>query len=155
MGKKLLVCVILMSLCVAAQAKNQCTEKDLVVDETQWNDFSGFVWTLPLPSYSSVHGKYKTGAVADFVGAMDSMSLKFRFDLPEDMVANPYNIYRIEFDVGEGADLYHYEIGDCNGAIGSFWPMDPFKIYPIYLNRHSDGSPRGVEPVHVRIWGHQ
>lgn len=156
MGKLSKICLgFLLVLSLNAQAKNQCTEKNLVVDETQQKDFSGFAWTLPLPSYSSVNGKYDTGAVADFMWNSTNLYIKFRFDVPEDIVAKYYNIYRMEFDVGEGDDAFHYEVGDCTGAVGSFAPMDSLKVYPIEISRHADGSPRGIEPMHVKIWGRQ
>lgn len=151
------VCIILL-VCISssAQAKNQCTDKNLAVDDSEWKDFSGFAWTLPLLSFSNVHGKYETGAVSDFIAdSKSNLQIKFRFDLPEDTVANAYNIYRLELDVGEGADAFHYEAGDCDGSIGSFWPLEPAYVGPIIIHPHGDGSPRGIEPMHVKIWGHQ
>lgn len=156
MGFLAKICVILFCSGLEAYAENICTEKDLVVDVAQSRDFSSFLWTLPLPSYSSIGGRYETGAVVDFLqDTSPYLNINFRFDLPEEIVANPYNIYRLEFDVGEGEDQFHFESGNCTGSIGSFGPTEALKVYPIKISPHKDGSPRAVEKMRIKIWGHQ
>jgi hypothetical protein len=67
-----------------------------------------------------------------------------------------YNLYRLEVIIGVPGDQQlisqDYTSG-CSTLPAGLFPGAHFDLLPVFLTPHSDGSPRGLEPVRLRFWG--
>lgn len=156
MGKYTLLVLVTIATLFMKRAWADCSSKDLVLDQSLVWDFSALSWKDSLLNYRPGAGFQDVGAVVEVKASKPPyIQFEFRFDLPKDILANSYNIYRLELDVGEGENLSHFESGNCDWTIGSFSPQDPFLTRQIKISPLNDGSARRVERVHLKVWGHQ
>lgn len=142
-----------------ARGAEFCEDENLVVDlETRWDFAAPLLLELPLPTHRGGQ-LYPTKATLRLTHDQKPDLLGvFEFPRRPSEVGLPYNLYRLQIQVGRDDEPDRQLIDQdytqgCTGAGVSLWPGNQLSLNPIPLTRHSDGSPRGDEAVHLRFWG--
>ena len=89
-------------------------------------------------------------------------NLSTLFDFKTPKMSNPYNVLKWELTVGadnENDQFYSVQVfaNDCGGNGGEAPSMSPGKkirLEDLAIPAHSNGEPRRIEPIHIKIWGH-
>ena len=145
---------------LSAEAADYCHEKDLVLDqELLWNFSSGFASELPLPTHRDDQLVPSMGKVM-FGSSGDPMLWTIFENVGQGSLGLEYMVYKIEVRIGDARDpdsqLFYQDFSkDCSEPgmgidYGRRRALPPIKVLP-----HANGEPRGIEKVHVRVWGWQ
>lgn len=145
-------------LCLAPSAlAAECLDDFLVVDrEETWDLSHPDRFDIFLPTRSGNTG-YVTQAAAHYQWP-DSSELRVHFDfnLPPGQVSYPYNVYKIEIDVGDETNRFHIEqdfTRGCTESGAGMFPGQKIALPAIKIPPRSNGEARAEEPVRIRIWG--
>jgi hypothetical protein len=143
-----------------AHAGDFCQADDLVLDaETTWDFQAGFASNFALATHrqGELFPAKTVLRLASGAGAA-VLDGSFDFPAPPNEVGLAYNLYRLTIQIGSDDEPdrqiidQDYTAG-CTGAGASLFPGGTLKLKPLKITPHSDGSPRGVETVHLRFWG--
>ncbi|MGZ3693763.1 MAG: hypothetical protein ACXWQO_06155 [Bdellovibrionota bacterium] len=158
MAAKVLLSLLFLLSPLSALAGDECYRDFLVVDQTVVWDFSQPQrLDLPLPTYNPNYGMMPTDAAAHF-GSMGQQRMNVVFDYDSAAMSLPYNIFRVDLMVGDAdaSDSFKASIdntSDCTKTQPSVYPGKFLALQPIKILPHSNGAARGLETVHVKIWG--
>ena len=133
-----------------AQAGDECYRDHLVVDRTQvWELNKPQDWKFRLPTRHP-QKPFLTFATANFYwDANQSLLSALKFET--DLVSLPYNVYRLDIQMGEGenAVVQSWDFtGNCQGPGLSFYPGAKIDL-PVMKGP----PPVGTSKIRVRIWG--
>jgi hypothetical protein len=136
-----------------------CEDENLVLDtELSWDFASGFMHEFTLPTHRG--GQiFPTKSLLQIANAgTPELFGVFTFPRAANQVGLEYNLYRLQIQIGEDTDPDRQLIDQdfttsCTGPGAGLWPGGRLKLQPIKITSHSDGTPRGVEAVHLRFWG--
>ncbi len=157
---RLLLLVLMFSILPqAAESAEYCHEKDLVIDqELLWN-FTGFATQLPLPTHRGDELVPSMGRVS-FGSSGEPLLYTIFENSGNGNLGIEYMVYKIEIAIGDPQDpdyqLYSEDFSkDCSEPglgvdYGRRRPLPPLKVLPL-----SNGEPRGLEKVRIRVWGWQ
>jgi hypothetical protein len=151
-------CLFLLLFPLLARADDECYRNFLVVDQTVlWDLSEPQKLDLQLSSWHRFQGSVKTPAYGHFDWDGES-NLNAGFDYNTPLLALPYNVYRMDVEIGESSDPGRIEDSrdftrDCTDPGLSFYPGAQVHLAPTVLARDPAGEPPGPTPVHIRIWG--
>jgi hypothetical protein len=156
---RILALLFFTLLSTHANAEGDCLERFLVVDREETWDFRrpGQADYL-LPTFTG-NGSYLTKAAAHYKwSGPNGLLIRFDFALPPGQVSYPYNIYKIAVDIGSDheADAFHFEkdyTNDCNNGGVGILPGQEIIVPKVKIPQHSNGDPRELEQVRIRVWG--
>jgi hypothetical protein len=152
------VCLFFFLLSLPAFGAESCYDSRPVVDiQADWDFTAAPQADFYLPT-RTVYGGYLTWAAAHlrWDGRLETM---FDFQPPQkEALSLPYTVYRLQLQVGKDGDsdgfLYDNDLTrNCTGPGRSLFPGDVLRLPAVQVPSHKDGTPRGLEPLRIRIWG--
>lgn len=157
---KAYICILLFALLVPLSAYADdaptCLNDYLVITQEIDYDFQQKEeHKIFLPTQNS-HGAFLTAAAYHFQAGPDA-NIYFNFAKP--LLGLPYNIYRVEFELENESspDFFRFQkdfTANCTEAGASIYPGQEIHLPEIKIPPLSNGAPRGLEKLHIRIWGH-
>jgi hypothetical protein len=128
---------------------NTLIERDFV-----WDFQEGFLESVPLPQ---VYGGTEYPSHVNLtLSATDPTRLFGTYAWTTNDLGFEYNLYRLQIQIGDGEDAQLIDQDYTNGCRNPPQGLDHGKhldLVPIALRPHNDGSPLGLERVHLRFWG--
>ena len=136
-----------------------CEDENLVLDtDLSWDFTNGFLHEFTLPTHRG-GTIFPTKSVLQVgnAGAPELFGI-FEFPRAANEVGLEYNLYRLEIQIGGDAEPDRQLIdqdftSSCTSPGAGLWPGGRLELQPIKITPHADGTPRGVEAVHLRFWG--
>jgi len=144
------------ALPISARAAAACPAEAPVVDRLEWWDFSRVTRSDFFLLSRGPKGIFETPAAAHLEWDQQ-LTIRFDHKLPPDSAGLEYTIDRFEIAVGRGYGAFRFSADftdDCNAPGRSMFPGQAIKLKPVKVPPGYFGFPRGLEMVHVRIWGH-
>lgn len=146
---------ILPLMSASALADSSCWNNFQEVDFTEnWNFPSFETTNFYLPSHN-INGRFLTPAAAHFT--REQNAVRVHFDFQSNKMSLPYNLYRIEIEIGGPGDAHQYSedfTSNCQEPGLAIYPGSSIQLPEFEIPPRSDGSSRAQEPVHIKIWGH-
>jgi hypothetical protein len=151
---------LLFTLSPFALAEDYCLDSELVVDQDLvWDFGAGVQSEVPLPTHR-MGSLVPTNARAYFTSEPASPYMNIDFALPAkpgETYGLEYNLYRVELRVGATApdeQLLDLDFtSGCQKDAPSVFPGQSRKAGTVKVLPRADGWPRGLELIHLRIWG--